>query len=496
MSLKIAHYNSPIVEESLVGIALFDRTYKVVSWNQQCADIFNISSNKAINSHIMDIISSDASLQGDTDHLKRCLDGETLMVKRSFRQRLDGLWLYLDLKFVPRKDENDKIISGILFVSNQSEIHQKSIFLSEIQSVAEVAGWYYLPKERLLMVLEGSEVILGKHSLQWKTMNDFYNFFEDAARIKLQNAMEDAIQSGTNYRSELQSREAKPRSFRVVWKCESIAGQVTRIYGVVQDITQETRNQELISNQERQIVARSRLAAIGELAAGVAHEINNPLAIATAAIDIIKSRLKIDTTSPAPNEIPYFIRKVEDAQNRISNIVNSFLGFSRHDPIEAIEVDINAIIQATIDFYGEQLKKADIGLRYEPHSSPLAVKGRFNEIEQVLLNIIKNARDFLISEQVEDPYIRIDTLIVGDAVVQIRISNNGPKIKDSVADRIFDPFFTTKEVGKGTGLGMSVSNRIIEEHQGYLYIDRNRNQTCFVIEFPCYAETSTPKQTA
>ncbi len=236
------------------------------------------------------------------------------------------------------------------------------------------------------------------------------------------------------------------------------------IVGIVRDITEHKQIQA-------SLLAQSKMASLGEMAAGIAHEINNPLSIVLGRAQLLKEKatdkkMKADLSSIEKNCI------------RIGKIVRSLRSISRNssnDPFEEVEVLSlveEAFVIATERFRDRSLK-LDVVVSDQISKSD-RTKARPAEIVQVLVNLLNNAFD-AIQDQI-DGWTRLG-VILEDGNFLIEVVDSGPKIMPEVAERMMEPFFTTKPPGKGTGLGLSVSKQFIENHQSKLLYDSRSPHT-------------------
>lgn len=237
---------------------------------------------------------------------------------------------------------------------------------------------------------------------------------------------------------------------------------------------------ELISMQRAVLVNSSKMSALGEMAGGIAHEINNPLGTITTRARHIKMLL---SKEPSDREKAMeFATIIEDTGFRIAQIVQGMRTFSRNadkDPFNRVEV--NALVQDTLSLCSERFKSHGVDLIFEVEGSALEVSCRQSQISQVLLNLLNNAHDAIFN--LEKKWIRIAVTDLGDHVA-IGIIDSGNGIPENVLEKIFNPFFTTKEIGKGTGLGLSISKGIVDDHGGKIFIDTSCPYTKFVVELP------------
>jgi two-component system, NtrC family, sensor kinase len=228
------------------------------------------------------------------------------------------------------------------------------------------------------------------------------------------------------------------------------------------------------SELERRLVQADKLSSIGLLAAGVAHEVNTPLAVISTYAQMLAKQVSGD------DQKSRLLDKIAKSTFRASEIVNSLLNFSRTSPAEFGEVDVNHVIDETIGLVRHQLDKAMVQTRLELQSEPLSVKGNSGKLQQVFLNLILNARDAMDGGGT----LTVRTWNDG-ACARIDIRDTGQGITNDHLSRIYDPFFTTKTARKGTGLGLSVTYGIVQEHGGAIEVQSEPGAgTLFHLEFP------------
>ncbi|BDI29512.1 hypothetical protein CCAX7_15630 [Capsulimonas corticalis] len=228
-----------------------------------------------------------------------------------------------------------------------------------------------------------------------------------------------------------------------------------------------------LSEAERQLVHSSKLASLGTLSAGVAHELNQPIAIIRGVAQQLQDEPGLS------QDVQDDLTLIEGQTSRMVKIINHLRSFSRCGGQTFEEVAVNNVVRDCLLLVGAQLRTQNIELDLDLNDVP-DVFADANELEQVVLNLITNARDAMDGRPGARIFVR--TLVRQDRVI-MEFRDNGPGIPEAVAERIFDPFFTTKEVGKGTGLGLSISHGIIEKHQGMLTV-HNDGGAVFTIDLP------------
>jgi PAS domain S-box-containing protein len=262
------------------------------------------------------------------------------------------------------------------------------------------------------------------------------------------------------------------------------AQKQARVFSVVEDITQQVNLEENLRRQEALLIQASKMSSLGEMAAGIAHEINNPLTIITVLAGLIKKSLQnpkeFNSNQPLVFER---LSKIEDTIQRISKIVKGLRNFSRksNEDIQ-VKLKFSQVIEDTMALCHEKMKFNSIQVRID-HSNDPFILGRPEQLSQVLLNLLNNSFDAISS--LNNPWIEIKTSIIHQ-ILRITITDSGPGIPPEIQSKLMQPFFTTKEMGKGTGLGLSISHGIIDSHGGKFYYDPHSSHTTFVIELPIY----------
>lgn len=258
-------------------------------------------------------------------------------------------------------------------------------------------------------------------------------------------------------------------------------GLVSGYLAVVEDVTQKREKERQLKEQEDRIITSSRLASLGEMAAGIAHEINNPLAIINGHLGVLRRLLSMRGLS-GDLEVQKRVEVVETTVHRIAKIVKGLRTYSREsDQGEKEWVRVDTIVEDTLAFCSDKFRNEGVELiaRVEPQIQVLV---RPYQISQVLLNLLNNALDAV---QVVSSGRRVEVEArAAQTGVEIMVTDNGPGVSPFIRDKIMEPFFTTKEVGKGVGLGLSISEGIIRSHDGRFYLDEQSKQTRFVIWLP------------
>lgn len=244
------------------------------------------------------------------------------------------------------------------------------------------------------------------------------------------------------------------------------------------DLTDEIALSEELAKQKELLFQNEKMSALGELLAGVAHELNNPLSVVVGHSLMLKEEI----TEP---DVMVRIDKISTAAERCAKIVKTFLAMARQQPSKIEQVDVASVIETAADVVGYGSTSGDIRITQDIPANMPAIAADADQITQVIINLIINAEQALTSSGFGDQ-IKLSAKSQPDAgMVEITIQDNGPGIPAAIRPRIFEPFFTTKEVGEGTGIGLAFCHRIILSHGGQIRLDQTDSpSTCFRITLP------------
>ena len=247
----------------------------------------------------------------------------------------------------------------------------------------------------------------------------------------------------------------------------------------------QRREQELREKQE-QLVQAGKLATLGELTTGVAHELNNPLNNIGLFVGNAMDLIELGVVDANPGQILHELNSAMQQVHKATEIISHLRTFGRAASVSYEPVVIEQVVQRALSLMAEQLRLRQIEVQMHFPADEVMVRGNAIQLEQVFINLLTNARDALAS--MPRKVISI-TCVVKVDVVELQVEDSGPGIPAGLEQRIFDPFFTTKEVGAGTGLGLSITYGIIKDHQGTIAV-----HTCpgkgarFLIQLPVALE--------
>jgi histidine kinase len=246
---------------------------------------------------------------------------------------------------------------------------------------------------------------------------------------------------------------------------------------------------------EQQLIHAGKMATLGEMATGIAHELNQPLSVIKTASNFCLKKINGNEIIE-DKDLYTMLEKIDRNVNRSANIISHMRQFARKSDVMLAEVQINDVLKRAFDIFSQQLKVRGIDVAWNIEQNLPTIMADPSRLEQVFINLLLNARD-AIEEKWWSPApamglkkITLKTTLEGNTVV-VEVRDTGVGVSEDIADKLFEPFFTTKEVGKGTGLGLSISYGIIKDCQGDIKVTMNeQGETCFRVTFP----VKEPKQ--
>lgn len=240
-----------------------------------------------------------------------------------------------------------------------------------------------------------------------------------------------------------------------------------------------TEKARLLDIERQKLVNASKMSSLGEMAGGIAHEINNPLAIIKGRVVFVKRALLGDVVDR--ESILKSAEKIDATVDRIDKIIKGLRSFARNSEADPFNpVSLKQLVDVSLELCSERFKYYGVELKLGQIPNAF-VECRESQLEQVLVNLLNNAFDAI--SGLPQKWIHLEFTEKQDQI-QISITDSGRGIPTTIIEKMMEPFFTTKEVGKGTGLGLSISKGIVQEHRGDLYYDSSSPYTKFILELP------------
>lgn len=428
--------------------------------------------------------------------IKAYMNGETDSYENIHRMKhADGHWVYILDKgrFSDWDNEGNPIrFTGTHLDVTASKERELELELSLKNNKAGL--WKFYPQTNELIWDEGMmqiyDVDINNFEGTYQTwVNSLHPNFKETAINEFTECFESKSNLfESNFTIILSSGDEKHIGARAIIERDP-EGNPIKFTGLNWDRTDEQKRIDKIEEQTRINQHQMKLASIGELAAGVGHEINNPLAIIKGYLASVKSRIKEETT--IQNMSKYF-DKMDIAIDRIAQIVRGLRTFSRSDSENKENFPPLEALSESLELIREIYAKEEIEVIFENNiSSPKVMTfGHRGQFQQVIMNLLSNAKDAVLAVN-DEKKIKVAISNIAKKEIYISITDNGVGIKDDVIERIFDPFFTTKPVNKGTGIGLSLVHTTVTEMKGNITVDSQVGKgTTFKITIPL-SETET-----
>jgi PAS domain S-box-containing protein len=245
--------------------------------------------------------------------------------------------------------------------------------------------------------------------------------------------------------------------------------------------------------RDAQLTQASKMATLGEMATGIAHEINQPLNVMRVGGDFLAKMIRRGQKI-SDDQLLKVSRNITEQVDRASGIINHLREFGRRSDFQSIPVDLNTPIEDVFTIMGRQLQLRNIEVVLKLAQDLPKVMGDKNRIEQIFLNLVTNARDAMEEKALDEIKELTITTYEKDGRVIAQVSDTGRGMPEQLREKIFEPFFTTKEVGKGTGLGLSITYGIVKDFKGEIEVESTLEEgTTFKVSFPAHRDKGTSK---
>ena len=475
-------------------------------WNLETNEIYYSPGWKSMLGYEYDEIPNDFSIwetNTEPEDVKRSWEmQQELIDKKRDRFELefkmkhkDGHWVDILSRAEAQFDENGKavrIIGTHVDITERKKTEDALIenerVLRVVGRIAKIGGWEIIPETTKIV---WSEEVYGIHEVPIGEEPPFekaIDFFHPDDRPVLEKAIEQAFEKGIPYDLELRlkTRNGKNRITHTI--CDPIVkdGKVVKLMGTFQDITERKQMEEEKQQMEVHLRQQQKLESIGTLASGVAHEINNPIMGIMNYATLISERL-----DPSQSQLREFANEIGHETERVAKIVRNLLTFARQEKQSHSPARITDIVDGTLSLIQTIIKRDQITLEVDVPDDLPEIKCRSQQIQQVLMNLLTNARDAVNARYPEYDPKKIINISVhlfekeGRRWLRTTVEDHGVGIPVEIRERIFDPFYTTKDRATGTGLGLSISLGIVQDHHGELSFESEEGQpTRFHLDLP------------
>ncbi len=461
--------------------------------------VFNFNHQKAMKNRwgvdiqpgmkLPELISDESVRQKVCHNLTRALAGEQFTLSTEWLLPPQARQSFEEI-YAPIFDENHLVIGATIFVIDitQRKLAEKELAISKMAMDSAISGISLNDMNGIITYVNRASLDMwGYDSAQeliGKSVTSVWKADENRG-LALSK-----IKTEGRWRGERTAVRKDGSEFEVELLGSLIldeSGQPLGVHASLLDLTQRNQAAKEKNEIQAQLLHSLKLASIGTLAAGVAHEINNPLSIISGYTDILQKDIAANSLKNAANSI----QKIQDAIRRILKIVDGLRTYSRQDNEEWHEVNVHVCLEDTISFVQSIYEKQNIEVESVFNAQRPFARANTGKLQQVLMNIFGNARDAYQGKR--EGKIVVKTFNRENLII-IEISDFGMGIKKEVMSKIFEPFFTTKEPGKGTGLGLSLSHTLITSFSGTLEAESEVGLgTTFRITLPILSKASIQK---
>lgn len=469
------------------AVAVFDVEGNILDANQNFCSIFSYEVEEIVNKHhsiFVPLQDQNEEYQNFWNDLKRGVfrTGEYKRLTRTGRE------VWIRGSYNPIMDSTGKVYKIMKFALNVTQ--EKELFhsyasqltaINRSNAIAEfsVDGIITYANDNFLNIFSyTAQEIIGKHHSMLlppgeSESKEYKEFWKN-------------LRGGQFLRGEF---KRKSRIDKEVWVrgsynpiiCEN--GKVEKIIKFALDVTEQKKLEEALNHDKLIIANQSKLAALGQMAAGVAHEVNNPLTVIRLKIEDVIDYFNEGSVESHRDEILKELNGVYKSTDRITNIIQSLKKYSKNEDNQEsfAPVDLRYVLNNVLDFSKNTLSKSQVKINI--NFEQMVVLGEETSLAQVFINLINNSLQALEkAEKGQDKKIEISSF-VDDHHCYLRFCDSGPGIKEEVSSMIFNPFFTTKGP-HGTGLGLSLCSQIMKAHEGTITHEPSLSKSCFLLKFP------------
>jgi PAS domain S-box-containing protein len=480
--------NSIIDSATHTAVVVTDFDGKIILFNKGAANLFGYTPEEAKERYLPELTFTEEDQKSRLfEHIVETVRSEGRAEERLIRLHKSGR-SFLAISTITCLKDSGGQCEGILEITQdvpslfrlEKELKSSKNFLENILAssidaivTTDTKGYitYGNRAFRELIGLRGHQII-GKH------ISSYYKDGIDQARRIMSKLKEFGRMRDYEFDMKVGDRIIPIRTSDTLLYDDY--GEIVGTMGVFQDISTRKRLSDKLSATQAELIQAVKMRALGDLVTGVAHEINNPLMASDTFLHLLEKE-----TEGFP-ELKKRVLLLKECNARIQKIVRGLREFARSTEFEFTALDVNDAVLSVVAITRQQLMNQGIEVELGLNEDLPQVLGDKNQIEQVLLNLISNARDAM--ERSPEKVLTIHTdFNQKSRHLELVVSDTGKGMTAEQIEQIFNPFFTTKESGKGVGLGLSIAYRIIEDHQGRIEVKSELNRgTTFIVSLPFY----------
>ena len=479
-----------IMESTHDSIIVSNQKGEIISWNKASTEIFGFTLKEALGNQLHIIMPKEMRSMHDAGMAKFIKTGEKKIIGQTIELnglKKDGSIFPIELSLSSWKETNETYVCGIIRdISRRKRNELEIIDLQGIIDVSPSCMKVLNEKGELLRMNPTGLDLIEAENFALVDRANVYDIVHDQDResfIKFNEFICAGGEGNLVFKIVgLKGTERVMESFAIAHKLES--GGIAHL-AITNDITERIKSEKELLKKDQELEEAKRLSVIGEFAAGIAHEINNPLGIIHAKSELLELQLNQLGIKNSKNieSIQGSLATIKQTVVHASDMIKNLKTFSSKADFENLElIRLEEVIDTALKISQNRCLNAGIKVvvKVDPNIKLICSPAG---LSQVILNLVINSIDAL--ERLDEKWIRIETN-VSDKLLKIKITDSGNGIPDEIINKITQPFFSTKEPGKGTGLGLSLSLKSVQKMDGSFYCNSNSKNTQFVIEFTSF----------
>ena len=467
--------NSVLESSTEYSIIATDIHGVILEYNSGSANLFGWTKEEVMGKmRIEQTFRPDGGSRGVIQEISRKVEAEGMTEYELERIRKDGSLFQAHAIVTALKDASGKIL-GFLEIARditeklalEKELRETKDYLENIVQSSVDAIVTTDPKGRITFINRAMEEMVGLSRDQIISLPISQLYINGLAEARKIMAVLREKGSLKNYETGMTRNGRAVPILTSASLLRDETGKIIGTLGVFKDLTEKKKLEEELKKTQAHLIQAGKMRALGELVAGVAHELNNPLMAADTFLHVIREHL------PEEDENRHRVDLIQKCNERIAKIINHLRDFSRQSRFDFHQIEVNEPVENALLITGQQLLNHNIRIVKNFQPDIPKIWGDANQLEQVFLNLISNAKDAM-ERGKHKRELTISTALIrhnGWKDVQISVKDTGTGIPEENVEKIFEPFFSTKEVGKGSGLGLSICYGIIEAHGGKIEVE-------------------------
>ncbi len=479
-----ARFKSVIENTPLVAVKGYDRDGVIHHWNRASTELYGFSAEEALGRRIQDLLFADEDVAGFEQAIRDIWDSGEATAPREWKLRTrsgDPCWIYFTMVPVKRDGEVVELFCMDVDISARKAVEESlrssETRLAEAQAIAHLGSWEWdVASPRLTWSAETFRIFGMEPSREQVRFVSILKRIHPDDRVRVRRAIRDAVQNDLPYAVEhrIIRPDGSERTVRQLALVEHDGLKPVRMVGAVQDVTELSRIAAEKDAIRSQLLQAQKMEAVGILAGGVAHDFNNLLTTISGYTE-----LALEKAATVPG-LTKDLKEVAMAAERAGDLTRQLLLFSRKQPLEFISIDLSSRIEDLLNMLVRIIGE-DVEIYTDMVAGLWPVSADGISIDQLVMNLAINARDAMpeggrVTIQAENislsgPSSGAHPESRPGRYVRVTVSDTGVGMDEETLEHIFDPFFTTKELGKGTGLGMSVVHGIAKHHEGWIEVE-------------------------